>query len=302
MRGRKGLAALLVLGLVTSGCATIDSTMEMPPGPDKAKRCALLGGLLLGGAGAAVANPRHTDDSTEDHVIGAGVGAVVGAALGWVLCSLGYEAETQAPTARASAQPTSGTAPLEVDLRGSGSDPDGRIVRYAWDLGDGSRSVQRALRHVYEKPGTYTARLSVTDNEGLQGSDSVRITALALRAVTPSPRVERRIVLRGVQFDFDRANVRPEAEVILDEAARVLKENRDVRVEIAGHTDSIGPEAYNQGLSQSRAKSVRDYLVQGGIDSSRLSWIGYGESQPVADNARDEGRAQNRRVELNVLR
>jgi outer membrane protein OmpA-like peptidoglycan-associated protein len=210
--------------------------------------------------------------------------------------------DQQSPTAKASAQPTSGTVPLAVELRGSGTDPDGQIARYVWDLGDGSSSTQRALRHVYEKPGTYTARLSVTDNDGLQDSDSVKITASAPRAVTPSPRVEKRIVLRGVQFNFDKADVRPEAEVILDEAARVLKENRDVRVEIAGHTDSIGPEAYNQGLSQSRAKSVRDYLVEGGVDSARLSWTGYGESRPVADNASEEGRAQNRRVELNVLR
>jgi OOP family OmpA-OmpF porin len=128
----------------------------------------------------------------------------------------------------------------------------------------------------------------------------VKITASAPRA--EAPRVEERIVLRGVQFNFDKANIRPSAEVILDEAVRVLKENRDLRVEIAGHTDSVGPEAYNQGLSQRRANAVHDYLASGGIKSSRLSWTGYGESQPVADNASDEGRAQNRRVELNVLR
>jgi OOP family OmpA-OmpF porin len=190
---------------------------------------------------------------------------------------------------------------LEVEFRGSGTDPDGEIVRYVWDLGDGTRSDQRALRHVYETPGTYTARLSVTDNEGLQASDSVKVTAGAPRAVTPPPRVEKRIVLRGVLFDFDQASIRPEAEVILDEAVRVLEENRDLEVEVAGHTDSIGSDAYNQRLSERRAKAVHDYLVNGGASSSRLSWIGHGERQPVAENSIEEGRTQNRRVELNVF-
>ena len=72
-------------------------------------------------------------------------------------------------------------------------------------------------------------------------------------------------------------------------------------VEVAGHTDSMGSEAYNQGLSERRAQSVQDYLVSKGVKAQRLTAKGYGESMPVASNDTDAGRAENRRVELIVL-
>ena len=113
--------------------------------------------------------------------------------------------------------------------------------------------------------------------------------------------VEAVIELDGVHFDFDKATLRPEAKAILDEAAALLAKHERVVVEVAGHTDSTGPEAYNQGLSERRANSVRDYLVEKGVRASRLSAKGYGESMPVASNDTKEGRAENRRVELIVL-
>lgn len=115
----------------------------------------------------------------------------------------------------------------------------------------------------------------------------------------PAPQAQR-IVLRGVQFDLDKADIRPDAAVILDEAANQLSQVSGARVSVEGHTDSSGSDAYNQSLSERRAGSVRDYLVEKGVDAGRLSTAGYGESQPVADNATAEGRALNRRVELKV--
>jgi OOP family OmpA-OmpF porin len=117
-------------------------------------------------------------------------------------------------------------------------------------------------------------------------------------APAPAPSREK-IVLRGVNFDFDKANIRPDAGVILDEAVRILSEDNS-RVSIEGHTDAIGTDAYNQRLSERRANSVKTYLVEHGIDGSRLSTVGYGESRPIASNQTREGRALNRRVELNV--
>jgi len=117
-------------------------------------------------------------------------------------------------------------------------------------------------------------------------------------APAPAP-VEERIVLRGVNFDFDKAEIRPDAAVILDEAASMLgSSSGTVRVE--GHTDSVGAEAYNQSLSERRANAVKDYLAGKGVDSSRLSAAGFGESNPVASNDTADGRALNRRVELNL--
>ena len=122
----------------------------------------------------------------------------------------------------------------------------------------------------------------------------------------PPPAEPQRIVLRGINFDFDRANIKPEFEPVLDEAARILEENPNIRVTIEGHTDSIGSEAYNLRLSQRRANAVKRYLVSKGIADDRLETVGKGEAEPVAPNTlpdgRDnpEGRAMNRRAELKV--
>jgi OOP family OmpA-OmpF porin len=113
--------------------------------------------------------------------------------------------------------------------------------------------------------------------------------------------VEAVIELDGVHFDFDKATLKPEAKAVLNEAAALLAKHERVVVEVAGHTDSTGPEAYNQKLSERRAMAVQDYLVEKGVRASRLSAKGYGESMPVASNDTKEGRAENRRVELIVL-
>jgi OOP family OmpA-OmpF porin len=115
------------------------------------------------------------------------------------------------------------------------------------------------------------------------------------------------IDLKGVNFDFDKSTLRPDAVAILDEAISILGKYPQLRVEVAGHTDSIGTEVYNQGLSERRAQAVYDYLTGHGIDAGRLVGpTGYGETRPIAPNTNEdgsdnpEGRARNRRTELNV--
>jgi len=115
------------------------------------------------------------------------------------------------------------------------------------------------------------------------------------------PAAKQKIVLRGVNFDFDKAVIRADGKPVLDAAIQTLKEQPDVRISVEGHTDSVGSDAYNQRLSERRAQAVVDYLAAGGITRSRMSARGYGESKPVASNATDDGRAQNRRVELGVI-
>lgn len=104
--------------------------------------------------------------------------------------------------------------------------------------------------------------------------------------------------LKGANFDFDQSYIRQEDFANLDQDVSTLKQWGDVKVEVAGHTDSIGTDEYNMGLSVRRADAVRSYLIDKGIAAERLIVKGYGESQPVADNATDAGRFQNRRVEL----
>ncbi len=114
------------------------------------------------------------------------------------------------------------------------------------------------------------------------------------------PDKEEAIVLRGIHFDFDKYNIKPEWIPVLDEAVEILKKHPEIKVVIEGHTDSIGTVAYNQKLSERRAKSVYDYFVKKGIDPNRMKMVGYGELRPKADNKTAEGRAINRRVELKV--
>jgi outer membrane protein OmpA-like peptidoglycan-associated protein len=106
------------------------------------------------------------------------------------------------------------------------------------------------------------------------------------------------LVLEGVNFDFDKAVIRPQDHAILDQNIVALKEWGDVDVEVAGHTCNIGTDEYNLGLSLRRAEAVRNYLVSKGVSADRLTVRGYGESRPAVSNATREGRAQNRRVEL----
>jgi OOP family OmpA-OmpF porin len=107
-----------------------------------------------------------------------------------------------------------------------------------------------------------------------------------------------RIVLRGVEFAFDKAELTGSSSVILDVAVDQLKRCPNIPMEIDGHTDSVGAEDYNQGLGQRRAEAVKGYLVSKGIRSSRLTARSFGETRPVASNDTEEGRQTNRRVEL----
>jgi len=119
-----------------------------------------------------------------------------------------------------------------------------------------------------------------------------------MAAPAPPPDSCGRIVLSGVNFAFDSAEIDGSSSVVLDAAADQLKECPNVAVRVEGHTDWIGTDAYNQGLSERRAESVQGHLIGRGVSASRLTAVGFGESQPIASNETDEGRALNRRVEL----
>ncbi|MDZ7593680.1 MAG: OmpA family protein [Thiobacillus sp.] len=120
--------------------------------------------------------------------------------------------------------------------------------------------------------------------------------------VAPQPAAPQKLVLEGVNFDFDKATLRQEDVSDLDKNVEALKAWGDVNIEVAGHTDSMGSDAYNMRLSQQRAEAVRNFLISRGVAADRLTAKGYGESQPVADNATEEGRFKNRRVELIPLK
>ena len=116
----------------------------------------------------------------------------------------------------------------------------------------------------------------------------------------PKPRPSK-VIINSVLFNFDSNIVKPEAAIVLEEVAGMLKKNsRDVVIE--GHTCSIGTEDYNMGLSERRASAVRDFLIDQDIEASRLNAKGVGEVEPVADNTSKDGRERNRRVEFEVMK
>jgi flagellar motor protein MotB len=101
-----------------------------------------------------------------------------------------------------------------------------------------------------------------------------------------------------INFDFDKAEIKPESQPIIEEIAKLLQDNPSLNLTIEGHTDNVGTPAYNKQLSEARARSVVAALTAQGIEARRLEAEGYGQDKPIADNSTDEGRARNRRVEL----
>lgn len=109
------------------------------------------------------------------------------------------------------------------------------------------------------------------------------------------------IVLRNIFFDFDKATIRPESANELERLIKLLNDNPTLKIELGSHTDSKGSDDYNWKLSESRSKSVVDYLIGKGISTARLVAKGYGETKPIDTNDTDDGRQNNRRTEFKVL-
>lgn len=151
----------------------------------------------------------------------------------------------------------------------------------------------RGFKPQIDNTGWIINRVTHTLNESGYTTD----LHLEMQSAPPLPLLD----IQGVQFDFDKSNLRQDAYPILDKAAATLIEYPDIHVEVGGHTDNVGSQAYNQKLSLARARSVMNYLVTKGVAAARLTAVGYGVTRPIASNATEAGRAKNRRVELKVV-
>lgn len=278
------IGSALVVGL--SGCATSaqQSTGQASASSNTGNNwyqhpaiCGLAGGLIGGSIGYATSG-------SSDEEAGAATGAAAGAAIGGLLCA------DRTPEPVAAQCPSYGEVPagVAVDAEGCPLDSDGDGVP---DYRD-------------QCPGT-PAGVEVDANGCPLDSDNDGVPDYRDQCPNTPAGVEvnalgcpESLVLRDVNFEFDSAQLTGPAQQVLNGVAERLVSNPDVRVSIEGHTDSQGSAEYNQRLSQERAQSVANYLASRGVSSSNMRAVGYGEEQPIASNDTDEGRAQNRRVEL----
>ena len=114
-------------------------------------------------------------------------------------------------------------------------------------------------------------------------------------------KIGKKVVLKNILFESGNSVLSDGSYTELERLLNIMTENSQIKIEISGHTDKTGTESLNLILSEARAKTIVEYLVECGIDSSRINFKGYGSSQPIADNASAEGRAKNRRVEFKIL-
>ena len=176
------------------------------------------------------------------------------------------------------------------------TDSIGCTVTYRWTAPTGTIAQPAERSTLWTAPqqeGSVPVTVTVTcPTDNKTASDTVNI--MVTRPVV------RNITFEDVYFDFDRYSLRPEATRVLDEAIVALKENATLRVEIEGHTCSIGTAEYNLALGDRRANAVKDYLVSRGVGADRLRTVSYGEEKPKYDNSREETRRLNRRAALVV--
>ncbi|UYZ58450.1 OmpA family protein [Hymenobacter latericus] len=158
-----------------------------------------------------------------------------------------------------------------------------------------------------DRPGYFSARQSVTTVGKVPPQDqlpnemndiSIPVT-LTLNKIV----VNKAIVVENIFYDYNKANIRPDAAVELDKLVETLQDNPDITIELSSHTDARGKDAFNQDLSQRRAQSAVDYIISKGIDKSRITARGYGETRPVIRTAKTEAEHQrNRRTEFKVTK
>ena len=166
------------------------------------------------------------------------------------------------------------------------------------------QALRDSLRMAAQEDSIRTAALRdslrLSQNRARTASLRDSLERLALRDSLRLMMAQRqtRLTLRGVNFELGKAVLLPVSRDILTEVARSLVDNPQVRVEVAGHTDSTGSRAVNERLSLARAESVKVYLIENGVPAERMAVQGYASTQPVATNKTASGRAQNRRVEL----
>lgn len=186
--------------------------------------------------------------------------------------------------------------PADIPTNAKGAyavDSDGDVVRDSWN---------RCVRTNYWTPET-----AINKCEGIEEPKPAPAPVVVAPAPVPAPVIVETIVedvpaaFRGF-FDLNKAELKPAAQEKLDTYADYMARNPAKHIQVTGHTDATGTEAYNLSLSEKRAQAVKTYLTGKGIDGQRIEASGMGESAPIATNKTKAGRAENRRVEIKVIK
>ena len=185
--------------------------------------------------------------------------------------------------------------------------PDGKDTGISQtDPENGEYEIRLPTGQLYGLTAEAEGKISESQNVDLRNVKSDQVidkkdfNLQPIGVATIGPNVA--IVLNNIFFDFDKATLKPESGPELDRLITMLKDKSTMEVEISGHTDNMGPDAYNMSLSERRAKTVVAYLVRGGIPKERLTVQFFGETKPTDTNDTKEGRSKNRRVEFLILK
>lgn len=181
--------------------------------------------------------------------------------------------------------------------------PDGTQVGNALSSPfDGAFKIVLPFNRNYSIRATASHFFSMSENLNLDSMIQSGYTEIHKDLYLVPIEIGQTVRLNNVFFDFDKWNLRPESFVELDRVVKLLAENPAIEIELSAHTDSKGSDDYNYKLSDNRARSVMNYLIEKGINASRLRSQGYGETKPLASNDTDDGRQLNRRVEFTILK
>ncbi len=168
------------------------------------------------------------------------------------------------------------------------------LVKAGWEILNESNGGDASLLAHFTKNGRNIWAALHNDVNGY----SIDVADVGAADLASDLKKSCHVALYGVLFDFNKSTLQPASAPVLQKVADLMAKDATLKLEVQGHTDNVGGNAYNQTLSEARARAVVDWLTKHGVAAGRLTAKGYGKTMPVADNNSDEGRAKNRRVEI----
>jgi outer membrane protein OmpA-like peptidoglycan-associated protein len=290
---------VLVIVIAFSGCVTVPTgpNVQVLPGTGKSFEQfsvddAICRQFAYEQAGGVTAQQAGQNAAVSSAIIGTAIGAAAGAAIGSASGHVGSGAAIGA-----------GTGLVVGSAAGSGYAASS-YYEAQWRYDNAYVQCMYAKGHRVPVPGRFaSAETSGPPRRMQQLPPPADYPPPPPPPMSPQPsaNIIDRLTLR-VNFDVDQAIIRPADKAVLNKMVAFVKKYPDARIEIDGYTDNSGTEAHNRRLSERRAEAVKKYLImEAGADRSRISAIGRGESNPVADNKTAEGRFENRRVEILIL-